>query len=510
MRARLANRADAASIARIYNEGIEDRTATFETALRSVEDVLAWFDGAHPVVVVEDIAALAEEPGAVVAVIAFARSSEYSPRECYAGVFDFSVYTDRAHRRRGAGALAMRELVTQARAAGAWKLVSRLFIENESSRALLGTLGFREVGTYFRHGKLDGRWRDVVIVEKFLAPAGAEAAIGPPAARPPREQILSLLRSSETHVQGAVHARSLLESHGRPDGELLDASADAFFMAKAHDVNARARFVDLFRSYTQISSEATREVYEALLVRLERWSIAHELDAFYEALFVVKQIARAGDGAHVPGLANQVPRLVEWLKQALELPHAMRTRISPGNVTALLMTLALAGCESEERRQHVAALAAEAKARHRVEPPASLRGPVRSSSLPPPLPTRGAPPPLPRPPPLPGGNHVVVLNVAESEIELDEMAIESVDFLPDVELIAETADVELIAEPPTPLAPTATTHEVAADVPPLDKKEPRKAKKDPSASRPGELDGRSTSKKKRASRPKRSRTKKAD
>src|SRR3954468_7151075 len=108
MRARLATPTDASVIARIYNEGIDERTATFETRHRTPDDVLGWYDGAHPIVVVED------DDGAV---IAFARASEYRPRECYRGVFEFAVYVERAQRRRGAGAIAMRELATQARAA---------------------------------------------------------------------------------------------------------------------------------------------------------------------------------------------------------------------------------------------------------------------------------------------------------------------------------------------------------------------------------------------------------
>ena len=415
MRARLATSADAASIARIYNKGIEERTATFETALRSEDDVLSWFDGAHPVVVVDD------DDGTV---IAFARSSEYSPRECFRGVFDFAVYADRDHRRQGGGALhdlrecvscesqdlAMRELVTQARAAGAWKLVSWLFVEDEGSRALIAALGFREVGTYYRHAKLDGRWRDVTIVEKFLAPIGAEAALGPGPARAPREQILRALRSEllESRVHALEHARSLVETVGQPDAELLAAAADAFFMTKVHDAAARTRFVELFRAYCALSHDAAHDLYAAIFTRLDRRSVATDLDAFYEALYVVRQVARAtSEGARAPELAVHVPRLSEWMRQAIELPHAMRTRISPGNVTSLLMSLALAGCESDEEKTRVAELATHAKERHRVEPPVSLARPQgRASTMPPPpLPSpHRSPPPLPnlpKPPTLP-------------------------------------------------------------------------------------------------------------
>jgi phosphinothricin acetyltransferase len=54
---------------------------------------------------------------------------------------------------------------------GFWKLVSRVFPENTASRALCRSLGFREVGVYQRHARLDGAWRDCVIVEKLLGEA---------------------------------------------------------------------------------------------------------------------------------------------------------------------------------------------------------------------------------------------------------------------------------------------------------------------------------------------------
>ncbi len=158
MYTRTASVDDAARIALIYNQGIEDRIATFETRLRTAEDVRAWFDGIHPIVVVEDNGQ----------VIAFASTSTYRPRPCYAGVAEFSVYTAREARGRGAGRAAMHALIGAAEAAGFWKLVSRVFPENTASRALLRSIGFREVGTYEKHGQLDGVWRDVVIVERLI------------------------------------------------------------------------------------------------------------------------------------------------------------------------------------------------------------------------------------------------------------------------------------------------------------------------------------------------------
>jgi len=158
MNARPATSADAAAIARIYNRGIAGRIATFETQPRSAADVLAWFDGVHPIVVVE-------EAGEVIAVAA---TSIYRPRECYSGIAEFSVYVAREARRRGAGRRAMEALLREAEAHGFWKLLSRVFVDNAASRALLHSLGVREVGVYHKHGKLDGRWRDVVIVEYLI------------------------------------------------------------------------------------------------------------------------------------------------------------------------------------------------------------------------------------------------------------------------------------------------------------------------------------------------------
>ena len=159
--ARPARIADADAIARIYNEGIEDRLATFETRLRSGADVARWVEDGFPLVVVED-----EGRGRVVA---WASAPPYRPeRDAYAGIGDFSVYVARAERRRGAGRAALEALVAEARSRGLWKLVGRVFPENEPSLALCRALGFREVGTYRRHARLDGEWRDVVVVELLL------------------------------------------------------------------------------------------------------------------------------------------------------------------------------------------------------------------------------------------------------------------------------------------------------------------------------------------------------
>jgi phosphinothricin acetyltransferase len=161
--ARAARVEDAADIAAIYNEGIADRIATFETEPRSAEQIAGWFDGHHQIVVVE-------RDGTV---IAFASSSSYRGRDCYVGIAEFSVYVARRQRGTGAGRVAMVALIDAATVAGFWKLISRIFPENAASLALMARMGFRVVGTYQRHGKLDGEWRDCVIVERLLG-SGAD------------------------------------------------------------------------------------------------------------------------------------------------------------------------------------------------------------------------------------------------------------------------------------------------------------------------------------------------
>jgi len=158
MLVRSASIKDAAAIAHIYNQGIEDRVATFETSMRTKEDVESWFDTIYPVVVVEDEGD----------VIAFGSTSSYSHRICYAGIAECSVYVRREKRGCGAGRMALDGLIEAAEGAGFWKLVSRVFVENTASRKLIGSSGFREIGVHEKHAKLDGAWRDVIVVERLI------------------------------------------------------------------------------------------------------------------------------------------------------------------------------------------------------------------------------------------------------------------------------------------------------------------------------------------------------
>jgi phosphinothricin acetyltransferase len=158
---RLARAEDAPAICEIYNEGIADRIATFETEPRTPEQIGAQLtDKGHrfPTVVVE-------RDGRVVA---WASAGPYRARPAYAGVAEHSVYVARAARGTGAGRAALEAFCRAYAERGFWKIVSRIFPENTASLALHERCGFRVVGVYRRHGKLGDEWRDCVIVEKLL------------------------------------------------------------------------------------------------------------------------------------------------------------------------------------------------------------------------------------------------------------------------------------------------------------------------------------------------------
>jgi len=103
------------------------------------------------------------------AVAGFAAASSYSGRDVYAGVAECSVYVDPGVRGRGVGTALLEELAAEAGRRGFHKLVGKLFATNEASMRLVRRAGFRVVGTHERHGRLDGRWRDVILVERTLA-----------------------------------------------------------------------------------------------------------------------------------------------------------------------------------------------------------------------------------------------------------------------------------------------------------------------------------------------------
>jgi L-amino acid N-acyltransferase YncA len=152
---------DASAVAAIYNEGIQDRLATFETRPREAAEVVAWLADGLPFLVATD----GDE------VVGFARVSPYSDRCVYQGVGEHGVYVARSARGGGLGRQLLDALCDEAERAGLYKLTSRVFTDNTASRAVHLAAGFHEVGVQRRHGRLDGRWKDCVLVERLLGDA---------------------------------------------------------------------------------------------------------------------------------------------------------------------------------------------------------------------------------------------------------------------------------------------------------------------------------------------------
>src|SRR5438552_13951809 len=128
---------------------------------RAPAELRSWLaarDARHPVVVVESDGV----------VVGWASLNVFNPRDAYRHVADISVYVARASRGKGAGTMLLQRLVELGRELGFHKLVLAGFPTNAASVALYGRLGFREVGVYREQGLLDGRWVDVLLMERLL------------------------------------------------------------------------------------------------------------------------------------------------------------------------------------------------------------------------------------------------------------------------------------------------------------------------------------------------------
>jgi L-amino acid N-acyltransferase YncA len=147
----------AGQVLAIYQAGIDEGDATFETAIPPWETFDAEKLPEHRMVATDDTG------GRILGWVAVARVSS---RSAYAGVVEHSVYVHPAARGQGVGLALLTALIASTEAAGIWSLRSGIFPENAASLALHRRAGFRVVGTRDRPGRLHGRWRDVVLVER--------------------------------------------------------------------------------------------------------------------------------------------------------------------------------------------------------------------------------------------------------------------------------------------------------------------------------------------------------
>lgn len=152
---------DVLYVTEIYNQGIQERTATLESRLRDVEEMEQWLitrGDKHKVLV-------AEENDSI---IGWASINEFSPRECFNTNAGMSIYIEKESRGKGVGKKLLIQLIEMAKSLGFHKIILNTFKKNTASNALYKAMGFSEVGVYEKHGFLDGEYIDIKIMEKLL------------------------------------------------------------------------------------------------------------------------------------------------------------------------------------------------------------------------------------------------------------------------------------------------------------------------------------------------------
>jgi L-amino acid N-acyltransferase YncA len=164
---RPAHIADATAITSIYNEALAGREATFETEPRQPSAFHAQIDSER------DPLLVAEVDGQV---SGWTGLAPYSERAAYAGIAEFSIYIAQSAQGQGVGTALCQQLAEEAEHSGLWKLIGKVFPENVACVQMTARCDFRKVGLHRRHGRLDGRWRDVLLVERLLGESH-EAAV---------------------------------------------------------------------------------------------------------------------------------------------------------------------------------------------------------------------------------------------------------------------------------------------------------------------------------------------
>lgn len=152
---------DIPAVTDIYNEAIENTTATFDTELKSVENRMEWFrnhDNSHPVLVVE----LNNK------VVGWASLSRWSDRCAYDSTAEVSVYVHKDFRKQGIGKRLLEVLTLEGEKAGLHTLIARITSGNEQSIYMHERLSFEHVGVLKEVGKKFGKYLDVYMMQKVF------------------------------------------------------------------------------------------------------------------------------------------------------------------------------------------------------------------------------------------------------------------------------------------------------------------------------------------------------
>lgn len=151
------------AVAKVYRQGMATGNATFE---KTVPEFETWDQGHLPAC---RIVALAGEELA-----GWAALTAVSGRCVYAGVAEVSIYIGEAFREKKVGSALMQQLISESEKEGVWTLQAGIFPENQASIRLHEKHGFRQVGYRSRIGKMDGIWRDTVLLERRSTVVGVD------------------------------------------------------------------------------------------------------------------------------------------------------------------------------------------------------------------------------------------------------------------------------------------------------------------------------------------------
>jgi len=159
---RKIEQSDAIAVLDIYQQGLDTGEASFET---SAPDWGTWNEKYHPF-----CRLLKEQEQRI---LGWAALAPVSPRDCYRGVAEVSIYVSGNHLGKGIGNSLMAALVEASEAQGIWSLYSSIFPENEATLRLHLRHGFRQVGVRERIAQQHGRWRNTMILERRSTSIGA-------------------------------------------------------------------------------------------------------------------------------------------------------------------------------------------------------------------------------------------------------------------------------------------------------------------------------------------------
>ncbi|PGS51291.1 GNAT family N-acetyltransferase [Bacillus sp. AFS041924] len=156
-----ATKEDVKEIVTIYNDAILNTTATFDTKIKTEEDMLMWFNNhseMYPVIV-------SKENGVVTG---YCSLTQFKEKDAYKHTVELSVYIHPEHRRKGLAKTLMLEMIEIAKILGHYTIISCITSGNEVSEKLHEKLGYKKVGHFYKVGQKFNQWLDIVYYQLML------------------------------------------------------------------------------------------------------------------------------------------------------------------------------------------------------------------------------------------------------------------------------------------------------------------------------------------------------